>query len=231
MKNKRLVYMIGGLLLLAMVFAGVLLLFGGSGKSDELQSIEVRLGDQTLTVSRDGMVLLRTSDGEFQDQWSTEKTRAFFDYFNERTFEEGEYLLLLNSEAGTQAVAIGDDELINVVINETTGGTGDDGNSGEDIDDYFDDGGSSGGGGGSTPTPPPGGGGSSGGGESGDDDTCLFWRISYCVEFPPDPTPSPTPTDSPVQIKPPDCAENYETGRTVISSELCLPTPSPSPTP
>lgn len=226
MKKKSLVI---GLLSLALGMLILVVIFAsrsGAEKRREIDSVTAQKDGNTLTVSRDGHVVYKTSKGVFEDFWDRDKTDAFFAYINKKYFGEGETItggknyIIIN---GQTSYLLTDDELIDQVADETSGSSppGVGGSGGE----------TGGSGSESGPTPTPTGGGGSGGNSSdsgGSNSECLYWRLSYCVRLR---TPSPTPSATPVEvyIREPNCEANTQTGRTVIGNELCLPTPSPTP--
>ena len=228
MKNKNL--LISGVIFIfiGLVIFGLLLLnpFSGSPTSD-IDSVTVQKDGGTLTVRRGGQVTYQFGDDTFNDQWDADKTDAFFDHF------ENNYLVnesqLVTGGQNSVTVSIGgnnvtyilpEDELVDVVIDDTTGGGG-------------------GGGGNPTPTPTPyptapGQGGTPTPTPSGSSpfSNCLYWRLSYCViPITPTPTPSGTPDPEANVIEASNCGE-YLDGNlvpTIISNTLCLPTPTPTP--
>ena len=219
--------MVGVLIALGVILAGVFLLRdGGTGIIDK-EKILVKRDDGELSVYRNGLVEYKTKEGIFIDNWSIEKTNAFFSYYEEN-YVGGELAggtgetVYLNG-VGYKSTG---DELAEVVIGDLTddgGGDGDDGGGGDDISDYF---GTptptpvgTGGGGYPTPTPTP----TPAGGIPSD---CLFWRLSYCVKYKPTPTSMPTPVSGDQYvIEAADCTEwnETQTTTTVINNTVCVP--------
>ena len=188
------------------------------------QSIQLVANGKKITVYSDGSVF---SDGVYLETWSKDKTDAFFTYYNKRylTSETGDIAITFVSGGDSHtSYAPGNDELTNIIVNETGGGGG--GGSGAtptptggDIGSYFNS---------PTPTPLPYG--SSTPLPEGIPSWCKHWLLSYCADTP---APSYSPTATPVATGPtplpPDCNNlgNQQTGRTVISNDLCVATPTP----
>ena len=227
MKNKKvLIFGVAGLIVGALVLVFLVFAMRGAGNTqkEKTNSVTVQKNGNTLTVTRDGHVRFEKDGKLYEDNWEKDKTDAFFDYIDSNYTGEGDVItggqdyITVSNGSGSNNYKVGDDELIDTVEDDTSGGGG-------------------GGGGGSTPTSTPSGGGSTPTptgttNYGGPDPNCLFWRLSYCVrKRTPSPTPSVTPTT--VEIREPDCSANTQTGKTAISNDLCLPTPSPtsSPTP
>ena len=188
------------------------------------QSIQLVANGKKITVYSDGSAF---SDGVYVETWSKDKTDAFFTYYNKRylTSETGDIAITFVSGGDSHtSYAPGNDELTNIIVNETGGGGG--GGSGAtptptggDIGSYFNS---------PTPTPLPYG--SSTPLPEGIPSWCKHWLLSYCADTP---APSYSPTATPVATGPtplpPDCNNlgNQQTGRTVISNDLCVATPTP----
>lgn len=185
------------------------------------QSIELVANGKKLTVFSDGSVF---SEGVLVDTWDKDKTDAFFDYYNKRyaKSETGDIAITFVSGGDSHtSYAPANDELTNTIINNETGGGGG-GNptpTPGDIGSYFNS---------PTPTPLP--------YDSpsplpeGIPSWCKHWLLSYCADTPaPSYSPTPTPVPTGPTPLPPDCNNpgNQQTGRTVISNELCVPTPTP----
>lgn len=233
------------LVLVGLVLALLVRLGTNTQLEPQGDKITVSQNGVEVTVYENGAVIRRNSDGtETREIWSLEKTAAFFKYYQETYTGTGISDSIATSsrsetgdfvEIGADKYPIADDDELSDIITDpngdgSTGGSGDvDPGGGDDLGDFFDDGGDSDDGASD--------GGSTGGGEGEDqpegEEECLFWRLSYCVIFPtPTPAPSPTPTPSPdFEALPPTCEEilNQETGRTVISNELCVTEPTPTP--
>jgi hypothetical protein len=189
------------------------------------QSIEIVANGKKVTVFSDGSVF---SEGVLVDTWDKEKTDAFFDYYNKRysKSETGDIAITFVSGGDSHtSYAPGSDELTNIIIKNETGGGGGGGGNGSptptpgDIGSYFNS---------PTPTPLP--------YDSpsplpeGIPSWCKHWLLSYCADTPaPSYSPTPTPVPTGPTPLPPDCNNpgNQQTGRTVISNELCVPTPTP----
>ena len=192
-----------------------------SGGSESIQLVS---NGKKITVYSDGSAF---SDGVYVETWSKDKTDAFFTYYNKRylTSETGDIAITFVSGGDSHtSYAPGNDELTNIIVNETGGGGG--GGSGAtptptggDIGSYFNS---------PTPTPLPYG--SSTPLPEGIPSWCKHWLLSYCADTP---APSYSPTATPVATGPtplpPDCNNlgNQQTGRTVISNDLCVATPTP----
>lgn len=230
LEDKKKLLLIFVFVLLAAVF--IILLFRRSSQDQisEIQKIAINKDGREVVVSRDGSVLINNLDGSESEVWDEGKTEAFFGYYEKLYLgsegyavdENGDYIVFND---GRKISIKDDDELSDIIIDPDGDGGG---------DDYFDSGGDgsadegdgdSGDGDGWFPMPtsssyptsttsPP---------SDGGDSECLYWRLSYCVR-PRTPTPSPAATDGPSVDLPPTCTEpiNRETGRTVISNELCI---------
>jgi hypothetical protein len=226
MKKKSLIVGLLGLAIGLLVLVILVAKGGEEAAKRDIASATIQKDGNTLIINSDGTVTYETESGVYEDFWDADKTSAFFAYIDSNYSGTGEIIvggqnyISVNGSTGTTTYALGDDELIDTVEDETSGeGSGGDGGSG----------GSGGSGGQPTPTPTVGQGGSGGGGSGGGPDSeCLYWRLSYCVR---PRTPSPTPSSTPVtvEIREPNCEANTQTGRTVIGNDLCLPTPSPTP--
>jgi len=217
--------LIGGGVFLVLLFV---LLFvrqgGGGGVGREVNAgvIKVMKDGREVSFDKSGVVTFRDGEIVFSQIWVDENGLSVFDYLKAKIeageLLGGEYAVSWNGQGGS----IGGDSVIDEVFGGFDDGGGDEGgDGGGDIGDVFDFGSSP------TPTPTkkP-----SGGGSSGGIDDCPFWRLSYCVY--PFTTPSPSPQPQPTgEILPPECEYNLSTGRTVIGDELCVPTPTPFPTP
>lgn len=181
-------------------------------------SITLKRDGREITVSIDGSVF---ENGVLVDTWDAEKTRAFFDYYNSQyaSYEGGEITLVFSGAGGTSSSSVpAGDELTEIIFNGGGGGGG--GNGGGDTGGIFESG---------TPTPTPLPYGSSPPLPSTSPSWCKHWLLSYCADAPePSSTPTPNPTTGPTPL-PPDCNNvgNQQTGRTVISNDLCIPTPTP----
>lgn len=223
-KNKKLLIMVGVVVILGIVLAGALLLRGGGVSLVDKDKIMIKNEKGELSVYRNGLVEYKAGEGAFIDNWSMEKTNAFFSYYEENyaggELADGTGETVYVNGVGYQGKG---DELTDVVIDDITGGGGDDGGGGGggDISDYF--------GtptpkpsstplpGGTTPTPTP---------VSGIPSDCLFWRLSYCVKYKPTPTPTPTPVSGDTYvIEAANCDEwnETQTSTTVINNTVCVP--------
>jgi len=221
MKNKKIVYVAISVVVSAFVILGFIALSRNSEIAiPNIDSVTIQKDGNKLVVNADGTVRYETSEGVFEDFWSSDKTNAFFKHFEPNLTGEsdlitgGQNYLTINSNGQSYTYVLGEDELVDIVEDETSGGGGGTGGGG-------------GSGGGSSPTSTPAGGSGGGGGGGGLGD-CLYWRLSYCVR-PRTPTPSPTTTPVSVEIREPNCDVNTQTGRTVIGNDLCLPSPTPTP--
>jgi len=215
--------MVGVLIALGVVLAGVFLLRGGELGLVDKDKIMIKNEKGELSVYRNGLVEYKTREGTLIDNWSMEKTNAFFSYYEEN-YVGGELAAGTGETVYIDGVGYQgkEDELTDVVIGDITGGEDDgDEDGGGDISDYF---GTptptpvaTGGGGYQTPTPTP---------ASGIPNDCLFWRLSYCVKYRPTPTPTPTPVSGDVYvIEAADCEEwnETQTSTTVINNTVCVP--------
>lgn len=222
-EKKKILYIVAGavgVIVLALVVLG-----GAGGTLPNLaditqsQSVSAQKSGSAdkLVVHRDGRVEVHKNGQVFTDYWATGKTDAYFSYYDDQY-------------GGSPSTTYDSDELIDSIINETSGGTsgggnGDDEVPGNDIEDLFN-----------TPTPTAGGqGGSSTPNPTSstspeDEPWCLYWRLSYCVIAYQTPAPSGVTSTPGPNILPPECPENQITGKTVIGDELCFTTPTPSPT-
>ncbi len=216
--QKPVLVVVGILLLITVIY--FFFSFGGSKAPENIDEIKVSQSGTTLTVRRNGSVEILTNDGLFTDEWSEEKTNAFFDYFLKKSksgVSSGDNSITLNGESGSESTNYaGSDELAGAVINEATGGSG---------------GGSAPG---ATPKPPPptglGGGWETATpkpppptGLGGGHPSCLFWVLSYCVNFPsPSPTPTPIPGENVIEAS--GCEDwNAQTSQaTVINNTVCI---------
>lgn len=213
-KHTKALAIIGGISALVIVL--VLLVLGSSGSSifqneNDVAKIQATKGDGVLIVGQDGKVEYRKGDTIYTDFWSSDRTKAFFDYYDEV------YSGSAQKDGSTASFTYDDDELLDTITDQTeNGNNGGSGNGGDDDDvsEYFNTPGASATPSGtfvSTPTPNPQG-----------QPWCLYWRLSYCVILY---TPSPTGTPNPNEegILPPNCEDNQFTGKTVIGQELCVP--------
>lgn len=243
LQNKALI-IIFVLAVVGLVGALLMRIAGNAELEPQGEKITINQNGSQVTVYENGAVIRRSPDGtETREVWSLEKTQAFFDYYQSVYLDaeiEDQVPMAAGGgassfiEVGGDKYPILDDDELSDIITDPNGdsGAGDSGGGdvggGDNLDDYFDDGdggGSDGSGGGST----------GGGGDQSEEEEeeCLFWRLSYCVTFPtPTPAPSPTATPGPdFEALPPTCEEilNRETGRTVISNELCVTEPTSIP--
>ena len=195
-------------------------------KDSTINSIIIQKDGKTLTVSADGTARLESKDGISDAFWSKDKVNAFLSYFGTKDSESGELItggenyITISTGSGSNTYPLNDDddEFVDVVNDDVSSGGG--GGGGGGIGDII---------GGHSPTPLPTGTNAGGGGGGGGDTTCLYWTLSFCVRLR-TPTPSPVATTTTVEIREPSCDANTQTGKTVIGNDLCLPTPSPTPT-
>jgi hypothetical protein len=222
---------------IAIIFAllSLLLLVSSSRKSKDNGSpqdkIEITTKDGSkITINASGNVVYSKDEQTFSDFWSNQKTTALFEYFKNKypdgfsTQEESTTTITFHSNGESYTVSIPQDEIIPPVEEDiqdpddqdSDGGDQDDGD--DDLSDLFTS---------PSPTPgytPPPTPTSTPAPPTGDPE-CLYWRLSYCVIMP---TPTPTSTPAPPEQStalPPTCQDtgNKQTGRTVITNELCLP--------
>lgn len=232
MKKPQLILGIVVLVAGSLILIALLASRGDAVQKKAIDSVTVQKDGNTLTVSKDGSVRYETDRGVFEDFWDSEKVNTFYGYLGGKytgpgsLVSGGENYIAINSGGGSTTYELGEDELIDAVEDETAGGGGPPSPTAP-----------AGQGPGGGPTPTPGQGGSGAGfptptpyNPGGPDPECLYWRLSYCVR-PRTPSPSPSATPAPVEIREPDCGDNTETGRTVIGNDLCISTPSPTPTP
>ncbi len=228
---KKAALLIGGVAALILGTIFVLVKVPGMIKTlnkETSDKIEISKNGEKVTVTRDGAARWETEDGVFTETWEKAKTDAFFNYFEDKylgaeSFGESDNRIVF--DGGESVNLSDDDELADVITGGGGGGGGEDG-----VSDYFEN----------PPTSPPGGGGTwltptprpTNPPTVGEESECRYWRLSYCVMWPsppPPPTAAPTPGST---IAPPTCTEllNKTTGRTVITNELCVATPAPTPT-
>jgi len=233
MKNKKIIFLTVGISVGIIVVFGLLTVFRFNTPQKNIDEVSVIKDGNNLTVKSDGSVSYVTSNGTYSDYWGTEKTSAFLNYFGDNYLGEndiirpGQNVVTVVINGVTYTYVLQDDEIVDAASDDATDPDqaeeeNDDGD--DEINQYFSPTPFPTSNTNPTPTPTP----YNGGGSPFSE--CLFWRLSYCV-IPKTPTPSPTATPSEVQIKQPDCTDNLETGRTVITNELCLPTPTPTVTP
>lgn len=225
-KNKYILAAVGFIAVLALGIFLIARVSSISKQSDinreEIDKISLQTEGGNLTVYRNGSVEYDTANGLFTDNWTPQKTNAFFEYFEKNYLnaagDTSGNLTFSTSTGGQSTNYNPDDELIGAVIDDVTGNN-DEGDDNGDIGDFFNTP-TPGPGGTPAPTPTP---------ASSGNDECLYWKVSYCViKKTPTPTPSPAPEEESVAVEP-SCTvdENRQTGRTVISSQLCVPTPTP----
>lgn len=206
-------------LLLVFILLGVFLRRGSlpSVSQPTVTAIVLTNNGTQFSLDSSGHAVWGEGEGTKSELWSSQKTRSFFEYYYDN------WAATATVSGGTAYVTTnGSDELANVITTGGGGGGGG-GNGGGDISQFF-----------ATPTPVPNsgaGGDPPTGGNNGGPSWCIHWRLSYCADGPPDtstPAPTPQPTSGPTPL-PPDCNNtgNQQTGRTVISNDLCLPTPTP----
>lgn len=228
MKNRK--FAIAGVvaMVLGVVVIGVLLSARGGGAGNSVDKVTVQKDGKTLTVNRDGHVSYEDNGNTYEDVWSEEKTSAFFSYFSKNYSGEGDLVtggansVTISSGSGSTTYVLSPgDEITDAAANDVVSGGGGGGGGGGGISDIINN----------SPTPSPAPTSTSGGvvNPGGPDPECLYWKLSYCVRKR-TPAPTPVPTSSP-DIRQPDCSANTQTGKTVIGNDLCLPTPSPTPTP
>lgn len=236
MKNNKLSIGIG----VAVFFVFAIVLFasrGGVGKNaNDISKVTINKNGNEITIHKNGRVDYSSGSGNYTDYWGQDKISAFFGYFDKNylvgesdLLHAGEDAVTIDVNGETKTYVLGsDEEIADAAAEDAQTPDGDSGSGGggggEDIDNYFTSspsptstpapGGTSSSTSTPTPTPPNGG-----------DPECLYWRLSYCVRKR---TPAPTPTPAgTAEIRPDDCESNTQTGKTVISNELCIPTPTP----
>lgn len=227
MKNKKVLIVVVVMVGVAVFIATLFMFRNGAGRptKDGIDTVSVQKDGNNLVISRDGSVRFQKDGTTYEDFWEQDKVNTFFSYLEGKYTGDGDLItggqnyIVINTTSGPKTYRVDNDELIDIVENETSGG-----------------GGAGGGSGGvpvitTSPTPRPT---STANGPTptaptGGSSECLYWRLSYCVRAR---TPSPTPvvTPPPVVIREPNCDANTQTGKTVIGNELCLPTPTPTPT-
>jgi len=229
-KNQKIYILIVLLFLLSVML--VFVFFNQKKDNLSLQKsgeIKIKKDGGELLVNKNGKVLFTDIEGNsYSDYWDTKKTNAFFSYYeknylgNDFDANCSENCVEFSSDVNNQNYLFSDDdELYNIVVEDLIDGE-DNENGDENIDDYYnqndndsdndqnnenqDDEEDQQGGG------------------SGIDPECEYWIISYCVRKR---TPSPTPLATPVSVTiyESNCFDsgNKQTGRTVISNELCVP--------
>jgi hypothetical protein len=194
-----------------------------SKDATKIEAIDPKTGKKII-FGKDGLVTFVDENGNTVSEiWDAQKIASFWEYVNENFVpgQNGQYTVTIGSQTG--GVGGGGDELISVIGGG--GGPGPGGTGGGEVGDLF-----------ASPTPvttggtwtplpwptlpPPA------------PSWCKFWRLSYCadlIEF--SPAPSSTPTSSSVAL-PPTCTDtgNKNTGKTVITNELCVnPNITPEP--
>jgi hypothetical protein len=225
-KQITIIAFLVGLLLIVVFLVSI----GGSNDAFTSEEITIKQGSTSLSVKANGSVEVLTDNGLFTTQWSKEKTDAFFLYFDTKYKgnDLGDNSIEFSGEGESSSGSYSYDELVETIIEEVTGQPGDSGGTGGS-------GGSNPPPPGSTPKPPPPTGVGSPGptqtpkpppptGLGGSDPTCLYWALSYCVNFPsPTPTPTAAPGDENV-IEAPDCASwNAQSSQaTVIGNTVCI---------
>lgn len=235
-------------LVMGVIVLGLILLLGGKDNNKLGEQMLVKKGNEEVMVHKNGQLDFQ-GNTPFSQKWVGRNGETLYDYFQKR-IADGEYsnftdidcyLLSYEDSDGQHDVCLAESTELAILF-ETFNDPGGGGPTGESIDDYFNNGddgdpGSGDGNGDSSDN----GDGDTGGGDNGDsggsgggtpiptpEDDCPYWRLSYCVY--PNPTPPPTtPTPNPGEVLPPDCIVNTLTGRTVISSELCVSQPTPIP--
>ena len=204
-KNNK--YQVGIVIgVLVLILLGIVLFSGGGSGVGLLgekkrEKISIQKADTKLTVRADGRVAIEKGGKTSYEQWEDGKVTAFFSYFDEKYWGVGQKAEGEDSavifDGGNSLKLSDDDELVDELLGD--GGSGGSGGSGGE---------------------------EGGNGEDGEEE-CLYWRLSYCVNYP-SPTPSPTPTPPGLGESvdlPPTCTDlnNQTTGRTTISNELCVP--------
>ena len=109
---------------IAAVLGVIVLIFaasrgGGGTPQREINSVSVQKDGNTLTVSRDGTVSYKTSEGIFEDFWDSDKTDTFFAYINGKYTGSGELVTgggnYISINGGAASYILGEDELIDQV--------------------------------------------------------------------------------------------------------------------
>lgn len=227
--NKKLLLLLLILFLTILFFIFVLLFFDNNQSSLNIKNageIKIVKENGNLIVNKNGKVLYTDINGStYADFWDTKKTSAFFGYY-EKNYSD----LNMNNECTQNCVIFGNgvsinsysiesDELSEEVVDDILDQDNDENNGGSDegnIDDYFDNSDQEDNQDGSEDQEQD--------QPSGIDPECEYWIISYCVRKR---TPSPSPSATPISVSiyEPTCFDegNQQTGRTVISNELCVP--------
>lgn len=230
MKNKKMLVLII-FLGIGILFSFLLFfIFSSSSKNIDFKKggeIKIKNEKGELTVNRNGKVFYSDANGNsYSDYWDIQKTSAFFGYF-EKNYSKGNVnnncsnnCIFFEGGVTSYSYDYFDDELYDAVIDDVLSGD-DDNQEGDSIDDYYESGGDNN----EQGTDDSNNNGSDlNQGGSGIDPECEYWIISYCVRKR---TPSPTPSSTPIvtTIYEPNCFDsgNKQTGRTVISNELCVP--------
>lgn len=229
-KNTKIGAVIGVVVLVVLL---VLILRGGATKkTSDISEVKINRGGEEIVVRKNGRVDYISGDNTYIDFWSEDKINAYFGYFDKYyllnesdLLRAGDDSITINVNGETKTYVLSSDEEIDdAAAEDAKDDDSGSGGGGDNIGDYFTNGptptpnpsSSPGGSTGPTPTPTP---------PNGGDPECLYWRLSYCVrKRTPSPTPTPTGT---AQIRPDNCESNTQTGKTVISNELCIPTPTP----
>lgn len=228
MNKKRLVLtFFVSIVVISFILLAFMMASRGEVARESIDRVSIKKDGGELIVNKNGFVRYEKDGQVFEDEWSEHKTNTFFNYIENNYAGEsqiiagGQNFITINKQTQNFEYELGEDELIDIVEDETTGSGGQ--GNGNDGGDENGNGGNTGGGNnaGGNSNDGGGGGGSNGGGNPGGQE-CLYWRISYCVRAR---TPTPAPSEAPpeVEIRQPNCEENTQTGRTVIGNELCLP--------
>jgi hypothetical protein len=220
---------------------GLLLYLGLRGGSSSKPEQKVDTGS-VVTVKSDSVNLsldgnnnlsIKTPTDLFTGEWTGEKTSAFLAYLLENgstTFIQGGYVVTVTVDGVTTTLYFSDnDELIQTIIDDTSGDDDSDSdgdNGGDDIGEIF----------GSTPTPTPAattvatptptddGDDVGGPGEDYGHPECALWRLSYCADPLPTPTATPTqPVEDGVFLESYcDAWNELGIGSTIITNTVCV---------
>lgn len=227
MKNsKRNIILVAAFLVGVLFVAGLTLSFSRNIDDSEdanINSVSLEKNGGKLVVSGDGSVVFTNEEGVFFDQWSSDKTDAFFGYYDQNYQGDSQIVsgaqnsVSINKNGQTYTYILDEDDELADPAAEDAQNSDDETESQTPTPTSTT---SSGGGGGS-------GGGSSGGGSGGGGDSeCLYWTLSYCV-IKRTPTPAPTGTPGPDAnvIDAADCADYLEnnTAPTIINNTVCIP--------
>ncbi|MBI1863861.1 hypothetical protein HYS03_01495 [Candidatus Woesebacteria bacterium] len=187
---------------------------------DSIQITDQKTGTK-MTFTRDGFVEYQNGSITKTQIWDPAKIASFFEYIQKNLNSATGENVLLTINGQTSSGSLGsNDELINTVINQISGGGGNGGGN----QSFF-----------STSTPVPAGSGSGSSNQTpspGAPSWCIHWRLSYCADqMAPPPTSTPVPGGA---INATDCSQwnSQSSSQTTLSDSNCnktTPTPNSNP--